>query len=82
MSKCYLRKQIASCFLTDWTKRKTNLEILIEVKVERRLLQEMESKNIKSVGYIIRQNEFIINMLEGKVMEWKAEDVENLIWMI
>lgn len=57
---------------TSWMERKTNLEVLREVKEERRLMKEMGKRKIKFIGHVIRHNTFFVNILEGKVLGKKG----------
>jgi len=53
-----------------WTDRITNDEVFQRVK-EERLLLKIKKKNRRHswIGHIIRQNEFVVNILKGAISE-------------
>ncbi|KAI5755057.1 hypothetical protein M8J77_013699 [Diaphorina citri] len=52
---------------TSWMERKRNEKILEEIGEERNLMKTLMKRKIKLVGHLLRHNDFITNILEGKV---------------
>ena len=55
-----------------WTDRITNDEVFQRAKEERLLLKMSNSRRHSWIGYIIRHNEFVVNILEGAISGKKA----------
>uniref|UniRef100_A0A8D8RMY9 Craniofacial development protein 2 n=1 Tax=Cacopsylla melanoneura TaxID=428564 RepID=A0A8D8RMY9_9HEMI len=51
---------------TKWIERKRNETILEEIKESRNLIESIMKRKIKLVGHLLRHNNFIINIIEGK----------------
>ncbi|KAI5727290.1 hypothetical protein M8J77_000272 [Diaphorina citri] len=52
---------------TSWVEKKSNERVLAEVKERRYLMNFIASRKIKLIGHIIRHNDFLSNIFEGKV---------------
>ena len=52
-----------------WTDRITNDEVFQRVKEERLLLNILNNRCHSWIGHIIRQNEFVVNILKGAISE-------------
>ena len=50
-----------------WTGRITNEKVFQRVKEERKLLKMLNNRRHSWIGHIIRQNEFVVNILEGAI---------------
>ena len=48
-----------------WTDRITNDEVFQRVKDERLLLKILKNRHHSWIGYTIRHNKFVVNILEG-----------------
>ncbi|PZC74919.1 hypothetical protein B5X24_HaOG207024 [Helicoverpa armigera] len=51
----------------SWTERVTNEEVLNRVGTKRQLLQNIEYRRGKMIGHLICHDDFIKNIVEGKV---------------
>jgi hypothetical protein len=52
---------------TRWIDKKSNKKVLEEVDERRQLMKSINSRKIKLVGHLMRNNDFITNIFEGKV---------------
>ncbi|KAI5731180.1 hypothetical protein M8J77_006038 [Diaphorina citri] len=52
---------------TSWVEKKSNERVLAEVKERRYLMNFIASRKTKLIGHIIRHNDFLSNIFEGKV---------------
>lgn len=52
---------------TRWIEKKSNVMLLEEIQERRYLMKSIEKRKIKLVGHIIRHNNFINNIFEGKI---------------
>jgi hypothetical protein len=50
-----------------WTDRITNGEVFQRAKEERLLLKILKNRGQSWIGHTIRQNEFVVNILEGAI---------------
>uniref|UniRef100_A0A8D8Y198 Craniofacial development protein 2 n=1 Tax=Cacopsylla melanoneura TaxID=428564 RepID=A0A8D8Y198_9HEMI len=57
---------------TKWTDMKTNQQVLIEINEKRNLLKLIVTRKVKLTGHLIRHNEFLKNIMEGKVEDKKG----------
>jgi hypothetical protein len=55
-----------------WTDSITNFEVLKRAKEERLLLKILKNRHHSWIGHIIRQNGFVVNILEGAISGKKA----------
>lgn len=53
---------------TSWTEKKTNQQILIEIVERRSLLENILKRKVKLIGHLIRHNQFIGNIFEGRLL--------------
>lgn len=53
---------------TSWTEKKTNQQILIEIVERRSLLENIMKRKVKLIGHLIRHNQFIGNIFEGRLL--------------
>lgn len=68
--------------------KKSNEEVLKEVKEKRRLVAEMDKRKVKFVGHILRYNSFLGNIMEEKILGQKRrgqprkkylDDIKNIV---
>jgi hypothetical protein len=59
-----------------WTDRITNGKKKKKAKEERLILKVLKNRRHSCIGHTIRQNEFVVNILEGAISGKKA--VEDL----
>ncbi|KAI5695438.1 hypothetical protein M8J77_005016 [Diaphorina citri] len=57
---------------TRWIEKKSNERVLEEVGESRQLIKTIEKRKIKLIGHIIRHNNFITNIFEGKIQGKKT----------
>jgi len=57
---------------TSWTERKSNVIILHEINENRELLKVIAKRKIKLLGHVLRHNNFLQNIFEGKVLGKKT----------
>jgi len=55
-----------------WTDRITNDDVFQRAKEERLLLEILKNRLHSWIGYTIRHNEFVVNILEGAISGKKA----------
>ena len=55
-----------------WTDRITNEEVFQRVKEERLLLKMLNNRRYSWIGHIIRNNEFVVNIMERAISGKKA----------
>ena len=53
---------------TSWVEKKSNAKVLEEINEKRMLVKELEKRRIKFIGHILRHNELLINIFEGKML--------------
>jgi len=53
---------------TNWMKRKSNERGLKEIGEKRSIMINIMERTIKFIGHIIRHNNFLNNIFEGKIM--------------
>lgn len=72
---------------TSWIERKRNETILEEIEERRNLITSIMKRKVKLVGHLLRHNEFITNIIEGRVLgrrprgrPWKSyfDDIQQL----
>ncbi|PZC78062.1 hypothetical protein B5X24_HaOG202597 [Helicoverpa armigera] len=51
----------------SWTERISNEEVLSRIGSRRQLLHSIENRRGKMIGHLIRHDDFIKNIVEGKV---------------
>ena len=47
---------------------KTNLKVLDEVSESQKFIKALEKRRVKFVGYLLRDKEFVTNIIEGEVL--------------
>ncbi|VVC42596.1 Hypothetical protein CINCED_3A003125 [Cinara cedri] len=52
---------------TSWIEHKTNEEVLNEINEERTIMNTIMKRTIKLIGHLLRNNEFITIIMEGKI---------------
>ena len=52
---------------TKWTERKRNETIMEEIEEKRNIMTSLMRRKVKLVGHLLRHNNFITNIIEGKV---------------
>jgi len=65
-----------------WTHRITNDEVFQRAKEESVLLKILKNRCHSWIGYIIRHNKFVVNILEGAVSRQKATGRPQLQYLI
>ncbi|KAG8222889.1 hypothetical protein J437_LFUL003534 [Ladona fulva] len=53
---------------TSWTQRKSNEQVLNEVRERRALIETIEKRKSKHNGHQIRHNEILNSIFEGKIL--------------
>jgi hypothetical protein len=53
---------------TSWTESKRNDTILQEIGEERNIITAIMKRKVKLIGHQLRYNDFVTNILEGKIM--------------
>jgi hypothetical protein len=52
---------------TSWIERKSNKRVLEKVKKRRSLIEPLEKRKIKLIGHLMRHNDFMKNIFEGRI---------------
>ena len=60
-------QRLSKCRKWSWTQRKSNLKVLDEVSESRKFIQALE-KRVKFIAHILRHNQFVTNIIQGKVL--------------
>jgi hypothetical protein len=48
--------------------RKSNEEVLKEINEKRTILRVVEMRKVKFIGHLLRHNDFVTNIMEGRVL--------------
>jgi len=56
----------------SWTERKSNVDVLNQVREKRILLNTIKERSGKMFGHLLRHNLFMTNIFEGQINGYKG----------
>jgi hypothetical protein len=63
-----------------WSEKKTNNEVLKQVKMTRELFSTIRKRQMKFFGHIKRHNNILKDILEGKIQGKRSRSRQRLKW--
>ena len=64
----------------SWKDRKTNEEVLRQLKTERKLLKTVKQRKLRYFGHVKRQNGFLKMTMEGKLEGRRSRGKRRTSW--